>query len=132
MRAIEIELLPATYGVARLGPYSPVPRWVAKAQGFSSITRTDSELSVVCTEASIPPDAKAQRGFSCLRVAGPLDFAETGILAALTAPLAHAAISVFAVSTYDTDYLLIRTRDLQKAISTLSAAGHAVAQHGAA
>jgi hypothetical protein len=120
LRAIELELLPDALGVARLEPHAPVPHWAAGVEGFCSITRTDAELSVVCGEASIPAEVKAQRGFSCLRVAGPLDFSEVGILAALTTVLARAGISVFTVSTYDTDYLLLPRERVEDAIAALS------------
>jgi len=91
-----------------------------------SITRTPAELSVVCLEAAVPSHAEAQRGFRCLRVAGPLDFAETGILESLAKPLALAGISIFALSTYDTDYLLLPGDNLEAAVSALSDAGHTV------
>lgn len=91
-----------------------------------SITRTPAELSVVCLEATVPSHAEAQRGFRCLRVAGPLDFAETGILESLAKPLALAGISIFALSTYDTDYLLLPGDNLEAAVSALSDAGHTV------
>ena len=120
MRAIGLELLPDTLGVARLEPQAPVPHWAAGVEGFCSITRTDAELSIVCGEAAIPPEVKAQRDFACLRVAGPLDFSETGILAALTTVLARAGISVFTVSTYDTDYLLLPRDRVEDAIAALS------------
>ena len=92
-----------------------------------SVTRTPDELSIVCSEASVPPTARAQRGWRALEVQGPLDFSLTGVLAALTAPLAQARISIFALSTYDTDYLLVPGEDLARACATLTAAGHTVA-----
>ena len=120
MRAIELELLPENLGVARLEPHAPVPHWAAGVEGFCSITRTDTELSVVCGEAAIPPEVKAQRGFACLRVVGPLDFSEIGILSTLTTVLARAGISVFTVSTYDTDYLLLQRERVEDAIAALA------------
>jgi hypothetical protein len=121
LRAIELELLPDRLGVARLDPQAPVPHWAAGVEGFCSITRTDAELSIVCREAAIPPEVEAQRDFACLRVAGPLDFSEIGILAALTTVLARTGISVFTVSTYDTDYLLLPAERVEDAVAALSA-----------
>lgn len=120
MRAIELELLPDRLGVARLEPHAPVPHWAAGVEGFCSITRTDTELSVVCDAAAIPAEVAAQRDFACLRVVGPLDFSEIGILATLTTVLARAGISVFTISTYDTDYLLLPRERVDDAIAALS------------
>ena len=94
------------------------------------MTRTADELSIVCGDASVPPDldARAQRGWRALKVQGPLDFSLTGVLDALTAPLAQARISIFALSTYDTDYVLVHGDDLAQACETLTAAGHTVAK----
>jgi uncharacterized protein len=89
-----------------------------------SITRTADELSVVCAEDAVPADIRAERGFLCLAVTGPLDFAATGILASLAAPLAEAGISIFVLSTFDTDLLLIRQALLPQAVAVLRAAGH--------
>lgn len=91
-----------------------------------SVTRSASELSIVCAESCVPSSVKAQRSLRCLRVRGPLDFAEVGVLNSLTEPLAQAGISVFALSTYDTDYLLLPSSELEAAVSALIAAGHFV------
>lgn len=90
------------------------------------MTRTIDELSVVCTETSVPPDVLSERGWRALKVQGPLDFSLTGVLAALTAPLAAAAIPIFALSTYQTDYVLVHGRDLTRASEALTEAGHTV------
>jgi hypothetical protein len=91
-----------------------------------SITHSGDELSVVCPEERAPEGITAARGWRCLRVVGPLDFALVGILAALAVPLAAAGVSIFAVSTYDTDYLLVPGQDLETAIQALAVAGHTV------
>src|SRR5581483_2432166 len=93
---------------------------------FYSVTRTDEECSVVCEESLLAAGARAERGRSLLRVDGTLDFSLTGVLAALAAPLAQAKISIFALSTYDTDYLLLAQNDLDRAIAALERAGHSV------
>jgi hypothetical protein len=109
--------------VCRLGGADPIPGWAMQGALFS-ITRTAEELSVVCPEGLVPADVRAERGWRALRVAGVIEFSVTGVLAKLTAPLAAAEISVFALSTYDTDYLLIKEYDLGRAIEKLRAAGH--------
>lgn len=123
---LTLTVLPETLAICRLDPGAAVPAWALSAGGFVSITRTGDELSVVCPEASIPQDVIASRGWRCLRVAGPLDFSLVGVLAALASPLAAAGVSIFAISTYDTDYLLAREADLPGAVEALTAAGHAV------
>jgi hypothetical protein len=124
-RNLTLELLHETFAVAQLEGDAEVPAW-AKGGPFVSVTRTRSELSIVCAEAAVPLDVKTQRGFRCLRVRGPLDFAEIGILESLAHPLANAGISIFALSTYDTDYLLFAEGELEVGLSALSAAGHVV------
>ena len=120
-----LELLDGTYAVVRLDAGAAPPAW-ATGGPFVSVTRTEAELSVVCPETAVPPDARAERGWRCLRVAGPLGFGMTGILASLAGPLASSGVSIFVVSTYDTDYLLVQDRDLDRGTAALSRAGHTV------
>lgn len=124
-RHLTLELLPETLAVSRLEAKAQVPVW-AWSGPVVSITRTQTELSIVCEDAAVPSHVICQRGFRCLRVLGRLDFAETGVLESMAAPLARAGISIFALSTYDTDYLLMPGDDLEAALSALSEAGHAV------
>ena len=88
------------------------------------MTRTASELSIVCRDASVPASVTANRGWRAIAVDGTLDFALTGVLAALAAPLAAAGVSIFAMSTYDTDYVLVKQDTLDDAVAALRAAGH--------
>jgi GNAT superfamily N-acetyltransferase len=119
-----LDVLPGTIAIVQLDARAPTPAW---AQGaFASVTRTAGELSIVCDETSVPGEARAERGWRVLRVAGPLDFALTGVLASLTAPLAAATVSIFAVSTFDTDYILVRADALDRALEALRGAGHEV------
>ena len=104
---LTLTLLPCTLAICRLDPAAALPAWAA-ASRFYAVTRTDEELSVVCEQHLVPADVVCQRDWCCLKVTGPLDFALTGILARLTAPLADAGIPIFAISTYDTDYLLVK------------------------
>ncbi len=114
-----------THAVCRLAPEAPAPAWAA-AGSFISITRTARELSIVCPEQDVPPGVVSERGWRRLEVAGPLDFSLVGVLAALVGPLARAGIPVFAVSTFDTDHLLIKSVDLDRAVEALKAAGHTI------
>lgn len=125
-RRVELLILPGRYAVCRLAPDDPVPDW-AVGGAFLAVTRTRDELSVVCLESSAPSTVRAERGWSCMKAAGPLEFTETGLLAALSAPLAEAGIPVLAVSTYETDYLLVREEALEEAARVLTRAGHEVA-----
>ena len=130
-RKLTLDLLPGRFAIARLEPLSPLPAW-SQAGPLVSVTRTPQELSVVCAEASIPSDVKAQRDFRCLRVLGPLAFGEAGVLESIASPLAHAGVSIFALSTYDTDYLLVADAELEAGLTALSDAGHVVRTLGAA
>jgi uncharacterized protein len=117
---VELRVLPEVFAVCRLPPDAPSP------ERFWSLTRTDDELSVICTEDTVPEGALVQRGWRGLQVVGPLDFALTGVAAALTAPLAQAEVSVLPIATYDTDYLFVREETLSRAVTALEAAGHRV------
>src|SRR5829696_6521082 len=121
---LELESLPGRYAVCRVDPVAAIPAWATGP--FVSLTRTAEELSVVCSEDNVPPDVRAERGWRCLRVAGTLDFSLVGVLAGLVGPLATAGVSVFAVSTFDTDHLLVKDQDLRRAVDVLRNAGHAV------
>ncbi len=113
------------YAVVRLHPDAGLPDWVGGGH-FWSVTRSDSELSVVCREEDVPPDASAERGWCALEVAGPLDFSLTGVVASLVSPLADAEVPIFVLSTFDTDYLLVRELDLPRAAEALRGAGHTI------
>src|SRR5947207_2330262 len=104
-------LLPDTFAICRLDAAGPIPEW-AFSGDFISITRSGDELSIVCYEGAVPAGVRCEKGWRCLRVAGTLDFSLVGVLVSLTVPLAEVGVSVFAISTFDTDYLLIRETDL--------------------
>lgn len=114
-----------TFAVCRLSHDSPLPAWAVMGELFS-VTRTADELSVVCRQEAVPEGVKCERGWRCLRVAGSMPFTLVGVLASLTGPLARAGVSVFAVSTFDTDYLLVKEADLTRSVAVLRAAGHQV------
>lgn len=125
MTASTLVVLDETLAISRLSADALLPEW-AKGGRFLSFTRTPDELSVVCCEWQVPLDVKSERGWRCLRVSGTLDFAAVGILASLIEPMARAGIPVFVVSTFDTDYLMIKDIDFDRTVAALRDAGHTV------
>jgi len=121
----DLRLLRHRFAVCRLAADADAPAWAAGGI-FSSITRTPGELSVVCAEGLAPEGTRCEGGWRIFEVAGPLDFSLTGVLAAIAAPLAHAGVSIFAISTFDTDYVMVKDENLAKAGEALRAAGHGV------
>ena len=120
---LDLSLLSETFAICRLGPEVEIPSWALDGD-FFSVTRTEEELSLVCLEEIVPEGTRCEKGFRCLKVRGPLDFSLTGILSSLTIPLAQAGISVLALSTFDTDYLLVKEAHVDRAVQKLSQAGH--------
>ena len=116
---LTLSVMSIQLAVASLDAFSNIPLWATKGVDFFSITKTSDELSVVCPEDKVPPEVKVEKGWRCLKVEGPLDFGLTGILSSLAGPLAEAKISIFAISTFDTDYIMIKKENLQKAITIL-------------
>jgi len=111
--------------VCRLDPCLPIPDWATRGP-FFSLTRTPDELSIVCAQTDAPEDVRTEKGWRYLKVLGPLDFSLTGILASLAKPLAEADISIFAISTFDTDFLLVKSDVFERALKKLIEAGHEV------
>jgi hypothetical protein len=122
---LTLSLLPGTFAVCRLDRDAEIPAW-ALSGDFASVIRTQDELSIVCAEPDVPKRVKSERGWRALKVAGPLDFSLTGVVASLTTPLAEAQVPDFVISTYQTDYLMVRKSDLERAILVLSQFGHTV------
>jgi hypothetical protein len=120
-----LSLLPDRLAVCRLEPSAEVPGW-PWGGSLASVSRTPDEVSVVCTEEVVPADVLAERGWRGFKVEGPLVFAMTGVLASLAVPLAEAAVSIFALSTYDSDYVLVPETRLSQALGALRGAGHTV------
>ena len=126
---LQLHVLSETFAICRLPNDELMPGW-AVAGRFYSITRTDDELSIVCPESNVPQSVTCERGWRCMKIDGPLDFSLTGVLASLAGPLADAKVSIFALSTYDTDYLLVRAADLGDATAVLRRNGHEVRAEG--
>ena len=120
---LTLTLLPDNYSICRLEPEADIPPW-ALGGDFFSITRTKDELSLVCSQKIVPHGVQCEKDWRCIMVEGPLDFSVTGILASLTTSLAEVGISIFAISTFDTDYLLVKAENLKRAVVKLKKAGH--------
>lgn len=123
--SLRLTLLPDTLAVCRLDPGEGVPEWAWTGEP-ACVARTRDELSVVCRADAVPEGIRSEGGWRCLEAEGPFDFALTGILAAILAPLAAAGIPIFAFSTYDTDYVMVKAENVDRAVETLRAAGHRV------
>ena len=124
-RQLELTLLPDRFAISRLAADAPIPGWATQG-AFFSVTRTRDELSVVCELSRVPAGVQSQPGWRVFKVHGPFVLSEIGVLSALAAPLAAAKISLFAISTFDTDYLLVASETLLAAIAALERAGHAI------
>ena len=122
---MQLELLPDRLAICRLEPEDATLD-SDLGEGFLSVTFTEDEVSVVCEEALAPSNARVERGWRCLRVIGPLDLEMVGVLASLSQTLAGAGIPIFVISTFDTDYLLVRSNLLDDAVRALAGAGHEV------
>ena len=115
-------LLPGRWAVCRLAADEAVPAWASAPASVVAIVRTSTELSIVAPEACVPDGVLAERGFRVLEVAGPIPFETTGVIASIAGPLAAAGVSLFPLGTYDTDYVLVKDTDLDRAVDALTAA----------
>ncbi len=122
---MRLKLLAAELGVVQCKPDDDIPAWVWKSP-FYSITRTQDELSIFAEADAIPPEVDAGRGWRALYVVGHIPIELSGVLASLVMPLASRQISIFSISTYDTDYMLVPSDRLEDAIDVLSRAGHEI------
>jgi hypothetical protein len=119
---MEVAVLPETLAVCRLHASDRIPSWALELhEGFVSITRTPEELSIVCAQEAVPPDTEVEEDWRALVLPGPIPFEATGVLAALATPLAEAGIPIFAISTFDTDYVLVSEKNLERALHILHA-----------
>jgi len=123
LRRLQLSTLPETYAIVGLPQGAPLPAWATQGS-FFSITRTSDELSVIVEESRVPADVHSQGGWRVIKVHGPFMLSEVGVLASLVGPLAAARVSVLTIATFDTDYLLVSSENLDPAISALERAGH--------
>ncbi len=126
MPVLKLSVGPEVLAVIRLAADAPIPVWASSAKGLMSVTRTAEELSIVCDEQVVPAGTRIVTGWRALKVQGPLDFSLTGILASLAIPLAIAEVSIFTLSTFDTDYVLVKQDRLPIALTALRQVGHTI------
>ena len=119
---LNLTITPEKLAIVQLPADEKIPNWVSG--NFYSITQTEDELSIVCNQDVVPKNAKADKGWKAIKIMGLLDFSLVGILANLSTILAKVNISIFAISTYNTDYLLVKKENLEKATEALKSAGH--------
>jgi hypothetical protein len=119
---LKFRLLTGSYAIVRLAPDALVPDWATKGS-FASVTRTADELSIVCPTDNLPPEVHSPHRWICLKLEGPFPFSQTGVLLSFIEPLSKNRIPVFAISTYDTDYVLIQ-EEFMSALALLREAGH--------
>jgi hypothetical protein len=128
-KLVPLEVLNDHLAICRSDKDEPLPRWAKAPPGeFFSVTRTRDELSVIIANARAPREAKCERDWRLLMVKGPLDFNLVGIIAGLSGALADAGVSIFALSSYDTDYIMVKQSDLDRALAALRRAGYPVSQ----
>jgi hypothetical protein len=120
---LDIRRVAGSFAVTRLAADAAIPEWATLGK-FFSVTRGEDELSVVCDAARVPEGGRSEAGWACLKIEGPFDFGQTGILESVTGPLAEAGVPIFAVSTFDTDYILVKEATLERACGALETAGH--------
>jgi uncharacterized protein len=123
LHQLRFRRVPDFYAIVRLDPDAHVPDW-ATVGDFTSITRTTEELSIVCPADSVPSGVPSQHRWVCLKLLGPFPFSLTGVLLSFIEPLSNNGIPIFAISTYDTDYVLIQEEHAGDAVSALQQAGH--------
>jgi hypothetical protein len=124
LKTHRFSLIPGRWAILKLPADAPIPRWASEATGFVTITRTAEELSLIVPASAVPRDMEPTVEWSLIKVHGPFSFAAVGVLASFGTPLANAGISIIAVSTHDTDYVLVRSDDEGAARHTLILAGH--------
>lgn len=116
---------PGEYAVCQLDADEPLPAWLPTAP-FWTVTRAGDELSVICSAEAVPAYSSHESGWRLLRMVGPFPFDLTGILESVLTPLAAADVGILAISTFNTDYVLVKLTRLAVAVAALRAAGHVV------
>jgi uncharacterized protein len=130
MPNLNLSLLEGRFAVVQLEPNASIPAWVLEG-GFFTVSKTSEELSIVCLESNVPTnssDLRLERDWACLKLQGPFEFSLTGILLSVLEPLAQANIGIFALSTFNTDYVLVKAEHLEKAIVVIESVGHRVSR----
>ena len=127
---LNLEVVPGLLAVCRLPAGCLLPEWLV-GDTLNSVTRSADETSIVCDATVVPPDVTVESNWRAIKVEGPLDFGLTGVLLSVAQPLANAGVSIFALSTYDTDYVLVKDTAVPAAIVALSSAGHRIGSSAA-
>ena len=125
---LPLELLPDTLAICRLPADAPVPAWASSPAPFLTVSRTTDELSITALQSRVPDGVRCELDYQAIRVKGTLPPDLVGILLSIAEPLADAGLSIFAISTSDTDYVLLKTRDLPTALAALRKAGHQISR----
>ena len=120
---LKFRMMPGPFAIVRLDPDSPIPAWATNGE-VSSITRTTDELSIVCPASNLPADVHSTLRWICFKLEGPFPFSLTGVLLSFIEPLSSNGIPIFAVSTFDTDYVFIQRESVESALAELQRAGH--------
>jgi uncharacterized protein len=121
--SLKFRRIDGEFAIVRMACDAAVPEWATKG-GFSSITRTAKELSIVCAVENLPSDVNSLHHWTCLKLEGPFAFSLTGVLLSFIEPLSANGVPIFAISTYDTDYVLIQEEFVANALNLLRQAGH--------
>jgi hypothetical protein len=124
-RSLKFFLLPETFAICRLHGDAGIPAWAVTGM-FFSITRSPEEVSIVCPQSNVPERTRCHRGWRCLKLEGNFDLSMTGVISSVADPLAAGGVSIFVISTFDTDYLLVKNDSLETAIQILSQQGYPV------
>ncbi|CUH97386.1 hypothetical protein P22_3514 [Propionispora sp. 2/2-37] len=122
---LTMDVLPDKIGICKLDVNQEIPLWALQGE-FFSITKTTEELSIVCSEENIPGAVLCERGWRALKLKGPFPFDLVGIVAQVSAAVARAGVGIFVISTYDTDYILVKAKDLDSAVEALRNDGHSI------
>ena len=122
-RSLRFTRIPGSFAVCRLPSGTPVPPWGLKGEFFSVASSSD-ELSIVCLAKQVPPETQHEGGWACFKLIGPFPFDATGILSSFIQPLADGAVPIFAISTFDTDYVLVKDGWVEQTLHALQDAGH--------
>lgn len=120
-----LTVIPETLTICRLAPGAELPAWTMSGP-FWSITRTPDELSIVGTKGCVPTGVHAEGAWRALKIAGPIPLSAVGVLASVAEPLARAGINFFAISTFDTDYILVASDRVEDARLAFAQVGHVV------
>jgi hypothetical protein len=128
---LPLAVLPHVIAICRLVPDAALPGWATMPSLFLTVSRTADELSITTVQSNVPSTVQCERDYRAIRVQGPLPLNLIGILASIANPLADAGVSIFAISTYDTDYVLVKGAVLDSAVTVLRRAGHTVTREDA-